>query len=92
MLLKAARAASCGVLITRLDNALKSRRSMVGQAVPPACFGGLLLNQVIDDNANEVPAPNAPAPRKLGTAKGDFVVPPDFNDPFPDSILDEFEK
>jgi len=30
--------------------------------------------------------------RVLGTAKGDFVVPGDFNDPLPDHVLAMFEK
>jgi len=30
--------------------------------------------------------------RVLGTAKGDFVVPGDFNDPLPDDVLAMFEK
>lgn len=39
-----------------------------------------------------VPVESAPATRKLGTAKGDFVVPDDFNAPLPDDILSEFER
>ena len=31
-------------------------------------------------------------PRKLGTAKGDFVVPDDFNDPLPKDIEDSFRN
>jgi prevent-host-death family protein len=31
-------------------------------------------------------------PRKLGTAKGDFVVPDDFNEPLPKAIEDAFWK
>jgi prevent-host-death family protein len=34
----------------------------------------------------------APARRVLGTAKGDFVVPDDFDDPLPDEVLAEFER
>ncbi|HEV8147681.1 MAG TPA: hypothetical protein VGP79_14930 [Bryobacteraceae bacterium] len=45
-----------------------------------------------DDDVDEPTVPDAPAPRKLGTAKGDFVVPANFNDPLPDSVLAEFEK
>jgi prevent-host-death family protein len=36
----------------------------------------------------------APRPKKLrpwGLAKGQFVVPDDFNDPLPDEVLDLFE-
>ncbi len=39
-----------------------------------------------------VPVDVAPVSRKLGTAKGDFVVPEDFDAPLPDHVLDEFEK
>lgn len=39
-----------------------------------------------------VPVEVAPVNRKLGTAKGDFVVPDDFDAPLPDHILKEFEK
>lgn len=38
------------------------------------------------------PVASAPTRRKLGTAKGDFVVPSDFNEPLPESVLREFEK
>jgi prevent-host-death family protein len=38
------------------------------------------------------PVETAPVPRKLGTAKGDFVLPEDFDAPLPDEILDEFER
>jgi prevent-host-death family protein len=38
------------------------------------------------------PLQGAPFRRRIGTAKGEFVVPDDFNDPLPDEILDEFEK
>jgi len=33
----------------------------------------------------------APLPRQLGTAKGDFVVPDDFDEPLSDEILAQFE-
>jgi prevent-host-death family protein len=39
-----------------------------------------------------IPVEKAPAARKLGTAKGQFVVPDDFDAPLPDDILAEFEK
>ena len=35
---------------------------------------------------------SAPMHRKLGTAKGVFVVPDDFDAPLPDEVLDEFER
>jgi prevent-host-death family protein len=38
-----------------------------------------------------MPVELAPTPRKLGTAKGDFTVPDDFNAPLPEEILAEFE-
>jgi len=38
------------------------------------------------------PVTTAPGPRRLGTAKGDFVVPDDFDAPLPDEVLAEFEK
>jgi prevent-host-death family protein len=37
------------------------------------------------------PVETAPVPRVLGTAKGEFVVPADFNDPLPDDVLAQFE-
>jgi prevent-host-death family protein len=37
------------------------------------------------------PVATAPMRRKIGTAKGDFVVPDDFDSPLPDRVLDEFE-
>ena len=38
------------------------------------------------------PVISAPVERKLGTAKGLFVVPDDFDAPLSDEILNEFEK
>jgi prevent-host-death family protein len=38
-----------------------------------------------------MPVETAPAPRVLGTAKGDFVMPADFNEPLPDDVLAQFE-
>jgi antitoxin (DNA-binding transcriptional repressor) of toxin-antitoxin stability system len=38
-----------------------------------------------------MPVETAPAPRILGTAKGDFVVPDDFDEPLPDDVLAQFE-
>jgi prevent-host-death family protein len=37
------------------------------------------------------PVETAPSPRTLGTAKGDFIVPDDFNEPLPDDVLAQFE-
>ena len=39
-----------------------------------------------------VPVASAPVRRKLGTAKGDFVVPDDFDAALPDDVLAEFER
>ncbi|HEY3823075.1 MAG TPA: type II toxin-antitoxin system Phd/YefM family antitoxin [Bryobacteraceae bacterium] len=38
------------------------------------------------------PVAAAPVRRKIGTAKGDFIVPDDFDTPLPNRVLDEFEK
>ncbi|MFN0166023.1 MAG: type II toxin-antitoxin system Phd/YefM family antitoxin [Bryobacteraceae bacterium] len=38
------------------------------------------------------PVESAPRRRTLGTAKGDFVVPGDFDTPLPDEVLAEFER
>lgn len=38
------------------------------------------------------PVQSAPQPRKVGAAKGDFVVPRDFDAPLPEEILREFES
>jgi prevent-host-death family protein len=32
------------------------------------------------------------APRKIGSAAGDFTVPADFDEPLPESVLAEFES
>lgn len=37
-------------------------------------------------------APAVPQCRQPGSAKGQFVVPPEFFDPLPDDLLDEFYK
>ena len=45
--------------------------------------------------ARLTPVSTAPAPptrRKIGTAKGDFEVPEDFDAPLPDHVRDEFES
>ena len=42
--------------------------------------------------ARLTPVERAPLHRKLGTARGEFVAPADFNDPLPDDVLSEFEK
>lgn len=39
-----------------------------------------------------VPVEGAPAPRTLGSAKGDFVTPADFNAPLPEGVLAEFKR
>jgi antitoxin (DNA-binding transcriptional repressor) of toxin-antitoxin stability system len=33
----------------------------------------------------------ATGPRPFGLAAGQFTVPPDFNDPLPDEVVEEFE-
>jgi prevent-host-death family protein len=38
------------------------------------------------------PVESAPTRRKLGTAKGVFTVPDDFDTPLPEEILSEFER
>jgi len=38
------------------------------------------------------PVATAPFRRKLGTAKGDFVLPVDFDEPLPDEVVTEFER
>ena len=40
--------------------------------------------------AKLVPLDNRPKRRFLGSAKGDFIVPDDFNDPLPKEIEDLF--
>lgn len=42
--------------------------------------------------AKLVPIDGAPKTRILGSAKGEFVVPDDFNDPLPKEIEDLFYK
>ncbi len=42
--------------------------------------------------AKLVPLSNEPKTRFLGSAKGEFVVPDDFNDPLPKEIEDLFYK
>ncbi|HME05919.1 MAG TPA: type II toxin-antitoxin system Phd/YefM family antitoxin [Bryobacteraceae bacterium] len=39
-----------------------------------------------------IPVPSAPRPRAVGSGKGDFVVPDDFDAPLPDEILDAFGR
>jgi len=42
--------------------------------------------------ARLVPLASAPRKRVLGTAKGDFTVPDDFDDPLPKDIEESFWK
>jgi prevent-host-death family protein len=39
-----------------------------------------------------MPLSTAPCRRELGTAKGDFVVPDNFDEPLAEEILAEFER
>ena len=38
------------------------------------------------------PLPSAPRPRVVGSGKGDFIVPDNFDAPLPDEILDAFGR
>jgi prevent-host-death family protein len=42
--------------------------------------------------AKLIPIAAKPKTRKIGTAKGEFVVPDDFNDPLPKEVEDSFYK
>lgn len=42
--------------------------------------------------AKLVPFQSQAAPRKPGSAKGKFTIPPEFFEPLPDEIVDAFEK
>ena len=42
--------------------------------------------------AKLVPIATKPKTRKIGSAKGEFVVPDDFNDPLPTEVEDSFYK
>ena len=48
-----------------------------------------MTNEDIDRVVESYRQQNKPLP--IGLAKGEFVVPDDFNDPLPDEILDLFE-
>ena len=48
-----------------------------------------ITNEDIDRIVESYRKQNKPLP--IGLAKGEFVVPDDFNDPLPDEILDLFE-
>ncbi len=48
-----------------------------------------MTNEDIDRVVASYRQQNKPLP--IGLAKGEFVVPEDFNDPLPDDILDLFE-
>ena len=52
----------------------------------------LLITQADESIAQMQSVPRAPKdPRPFGLAKGEFVVPDDFDAPLPDEILDGFE-
>lgn len=42
--------------------------------------------------ARLIPIEQPQAPRKPGSAKGRFVMAPDFDDPLPEDLLAEFER
>ncbi len=46
--------------------------------------------RLISPVAKLVSVETRPKTRKLGSAKGDFTVPDDFNDPLPKDIEDQF--
>jgi len=56
----------------------------------------LLVTKSGQPVAEIIPATHSPedlelTPRPYGLAKGEFVVPDDFNDPLPEDILRDFE-
>ena len=51
--------------------------------------GTPMTNEDIDRIVESYRQQNKPLP--IGLAKGEFVVPDDFNDPLPDEILDLFD-
>ena len=61
-----------------------------------AATGEIIVADGTTPVARIVPVPNgdgpAPQPRVPGSAKGEFVVPDDFNDPLPDDLIDEWYK
>lgn len=58
--------------------------AMAGEEILITRFGRKLVRLT--------PVESAPQRRKLRTAKGDFVVPDDFDAPLPDEVLTEFER
>jgi hypothetical protein len=49
--------------------------------------GSALLTILRTDTSEPMPG----EPRPFGLAKGEFVVPEDFNDPLPEEVLRDFE-
>ncbi len=64
---------------------------LLRQAARGAEFVIALVARVGKPIARLVGIESKPPARTLGTAKGDFVVPDDFNAPLPDEILDGFD-
>ena len=80
----------------KLDRLSAEQLNSVGQFVEfldykqqPVESKALMTNENIDRVVESYRRENKPLP--IGLAKGEFVVPDDFNDPLPDEILNLFE-
>jgi len=54
-------------------------------------FATASLIRVIEDAAAPLTPPAPAEPRPFGLAKGEFVVPDDFDTPLPEDVLADFE-
>ena len=80
----------------KLDRLSAEQLNSVGQFVKfleykqqPAESETLMTNEDIDRVVASYRRENKQRP--IGLAKGEFIIPDDFNDPLPDEILDLFE-
>ncbi|MFP4030525.1 MAG: type II toxin-antitoxin system Phd/YefM family antitoxin [Desulfococcaceae bacterium] len=52
----------------------------------------IIISRSGEPVARLVPFQKISGPRRPGSAKGKFTVPPEFFDPLPEEIMDAFEK
>ncbi|MBI2686600.1 MAG: type II toxin-antitoxin system Phd/YefM family antitoxin [Acidobacteria bacterium] len=72
-----------------VDEAQKNLSRLLAQAIAGE---EVIITQPGQPVVKLTPVASVPFQRKLGTAKGDFIVPSDFDAPLPDHVLAEFEK
>lgn len=68
-------------------------KALLSQLLDQALAGeGVIIMRSERRLVRLMPFENAPTKQVLGTAKGDFTLPEDFDAPLPEHVLAEFER